>query len=178
MTLSGRRFLEVAGSRCAALAVLTAITGVYYLIVAVTNCLDTDTNRRGVAAVLSMDQTIHHPAVDWHAITNGTAVWIIYALIVIWEFLTAVVLLSAAVAWLRVLAGRPVRDYAVRLASFGWTMAVLLFLGGFLTIGGEWFRMWANQEVNATPAALQNFLVAGVGLILVHLPERSPGSPR
>ena len=53
---------------------------------------------------------------------------------------------------------------------------VLLFLGGFLTIAGEWFRMWANNEVNASPTALQNFLIAGVGLILVHLPDKSSGS--
>ena len=178
MAPSGRGCLEKLGSRSAALAVLTTITGLYYLIVGVTNCLDTDTNRRGVAAVLSMEGTIHHPAVDWHAISNGTVVWVVYVLIVAWELLIAVVLLSAAVAWLRVLAGRPVRDTAVRLASMGWTMAVLLFLGGFLTIGGEWFRMWANQEVNAAPAALQNFLVAGVGLILVHLPEPSARSGR
>jgi len=154
------------------LAVLAGTTGLYYFIAATTNCVDTDTNRRGVAAVLSMRQTIHHPGVDWHAITSGTAVWVAYILIVIWEFLIAFVLLVAAVAWLRVLAGRLARDTAVRLASIGWTMAVLQFLGGFLTIGDEWFRMWTNTEVNATSAALQNFLIAAVGLILVHLPER------
>jgi predicted small integral membrane protein len=171
ITLRGRGFLEAAGSRCAVLAVLAGITGLYYLIVATTNCVDTDTNRGGVAAVLSMRQTIHHPGVDWRAITSGSAVWTVYILIVIWEFLTAFVLLLAAVAWWRVVAGRLARDNAVRLASIGWTMAVLQFLGGFLTIG-EWFRMWGNTAVNATSAALQNFLIAAVGLILVHLPER------
>jgi predicted small integral membrane protein len=53
-------------------------------------------------------------------------------------------------------------------------MAILLFGGGFLTIAGEWFRMWANKEVNASSAALQNFLIAAAGLILVHLPDRAP----
>jgi hypothetical protein len=47
------------------------ITGLYYFIVATNNCVDTDTNRRAVAAVLSMRQTINHPGVDWHAITSG-----------------------------------------------------------------------------------------------------------
>ncbi|MGO9924817.1 MAG: DUF2165 domain-containing protein [Mycobacterium sp.] len=174
MGLSGKGFLEVAGSRRTALAVLASITGLYYLMVAANNCVDTDTNRRGVAAVLSMRQTIHHAGIGWHAITSETAVWIVYILVVIWEFLIAFVLLAAAVAWWRVVAGHPVRDTAVRLASMGWTMAVLLFLCGYLTIAGEWFRMWANKEVNATSAALQNFLIAAVGLILVHSPERRP----
>jgi predicted small integral membrane protein len=87
--------------------------------VAANNCVDTDTNRRGVAAVLSMRQTIHHAGIDWHAITSETAVWIVYVLVVIWEFLIAFVLLAAAVAWWRVVAGHPVRDTAVRLASMG-----------------------------------------------------------
>jgi predicted small integral membrane protein len=176
MGLSAKGFLEVVGSHRMALAVLASLTSLYYFIVAVGNCVDTDTNRRGLAAVLSMRATIHHPAIDWHAITNGTAIWIVYVLMVIWESLIAFVLLAAAVAWWRVVAGRPVRDTAVRLASLGWTMVVLLFLGGFLTIAGEWFRMWANTEVNASSAALQNFLIAAVGLILVHLPEQSAES--
>jgi predicted small integral membrane protein len=176
MGLSDKGFLEVAGSRHTALAVLTSITGLYYLLVAANNCVDTDTNRRGVAAILSMRDTIHHAGIDWHAISSGTAVWIVYILIVIWEYLIAFVLLAAAAAWWRVVAGRPVREIAVRLASMGWTMVVLQFLGGFLTVAGEWFRMWANKGVDASPAALQNFLIAAVGLILVHLPEHSAES--
>ena len=173
MGLSRRGFIEVASSRCTALAVLASITGLYYLLVAANNCADTDTNRRGVAAILSMHDTIHHAGIDWHAITSGTTIWIVYILIVIWEYLIAFVLLAAAVTWWRVVAGRPVRDTALRLASIGWTMAVLQFLGGFLTVAGEWFRMWANKDVDASPAALQNFLIAAVGLILVHMPEQS-----
>ncbi|RDI67622.1 DUF2165 domain-containing protein [Nocardia pseudobrasiliensis] len=171
------RFLDVVGSRRMAVTVLATITGIYYLIVAITNCTDTDTNRRGVSAVLSMRQTIHHPSVDWHAITNGTAVWIAYVLVVIWEFLIALVLLSAAVAWIRTLRGRPAQALATKLSTLGWTMVIVLFVGGFLTIGGEWFRMWANKEVNASSAALQNFLIAGIGLVLVHLPDRDVPAP-
>ncbi|MFF0490484.1 DUF2165 domain-containing protein [Nocardia sp. NPDC004068] len=170
-------FLDVVGSRRMAVTVLAAITGLYYLIVAITNCTDTDTNRRGVDAVLSMRRTIHHGSTDWHAITNSTVILIVYILIVAWEFLIALVLLSATVAWIRTLLGRPAQALAMKLATLGWTMVVLLFLGGFLTIAGEWFRMWANKEVNASSAALQNFLVAAVGLILVHLPDRDLPPP-
>lgn len=176
MGLRDKGFLEVVGSRDTVLAVLASVTGLYYLIVAANNCVDTDTNRRGVAAVLSMRETMHHSGIDWRAVTNGSAIWTVYILMVIWEFLIAFVLLAAAVAWWRVVADRPVRSTAVRLASTGWSMAVLLFLGGFLTIAGEWFRMWTNKEVNASSAALQNFLIAAVGLILVHMPRQSAES--
>ncbi|WP_454198605.1 DUF2165 domain-containing protein [Nocardia sp. Marseille-Q1738] len=172
----GTRFLDIVGSRWMAVATLATITGFYYLFVAITNCVDTDTNRNGVAAVLSMRSTIHNAGTDWRAITNSNLALVAYILIVIWEFLIAFVLLAAAAVWVRVLSGRPRRlraglGVAVKLSSLGWTMAVLLFAGGFLTVAGEWFRMWANKEVNASSAALQNFLIAAVGLVLVHLPE-------
>ncbi|MGW1737691.1 DUF2165 domain-containing protein [Nocardia sp. NPDC001965] len=165
-------FLDLLGGRESAVAVLAAITGFYYLLVAITNCTDTETNRRGVAAVLSMEQTIHNSGTDWRAIGNGTVALVAYICIVGWEFLIAFVLLAAAIVWARALFGRAaVAGTAAKLSSLGWTMAVLLFAGGFLTVGGEWFRMWANDEVNASSAALQNFLIAAVGLILVHLPR-------
>ncbi|WP_159840464.1 DUF2165 domain-containing protein [Nocardia sp. CY41] len=179
MMRSGAKVLDVVGSRRMAVATLATITGFYYLFVAFTNCVDTDTNRNGVAAVLSMKATIHHSGTDWRAITNGNVALVAYILVVIWEFLIAFVLLAAGAAWVRALSGRPRRiraglEVAAKLSSLGWTMAVMLFAGGFLTVGGEWFRMWANDDVNASSAALQNFLIAGVGLILVHLPEAEP----
>ncbi|GAA5060486.1 DUF2165 domain-containing protein [Nocardia callitridis] len=183
MKVNGTRFLDVAGSRNAAVAALATITGFYYLFVAITNCTDTDTNRNAVAAVLSMKSTIHKGGTDWRAITNGNVALVAYILIVIWEFLIAFALLAGALQWGRVLLRRG-RDatagaaVAVGLSSLGWTMAVLLFAGGFLTVGGEWFRMWANDDVDASSAALQNFLIAGVGLILVHLPERDTAARR
>ncbi|WP_280402593.1 DUF2165 domain-containing protein [Nocardia carnea] len=174
MKRSGTAILDVVGSRHAAVATLALITGVYYLLVAFTNCVDTETNRNAVAAVLSMESTIHSPGTDWRPITNGSVALVAYILIVIWEFLIAFVLLAASVAWVRALAGGAGRrgaELAAKLSGLGWTMAILLFGGGFLTIAGEWFRMWANEDVNATSAALQNVLIAAVGLILVHLPE-------
>jgi predicted small integral membrane protein len=140
--------------------------------------MDTDTNRHAVGAVLSMKATIHNPGVDWRAVTNSTVANIAYVLIVIWEYLTAFVLLAAGGVWCRVLTGRPRGlETAVKLSSLGWTMGIVLFLGGFLTIAGEWFRMWGNDDVNASSAALQNFLIAAVGLILVHLPESAAQQP-
>ncbi|MFF3574473.1 DUF2165 domain-containing protein [Nocardia jiangxiensis] len=174
MSLPGKRFLDVTSSREMAVVVLATITGVYYLIVAVTNCTDTDTNRRGVAEVFAMRRTIHNPGTDWRSMTNGTVALIAYILIVVWEYLIAFVLLAAAAnGWWGL--GRGRRGAVVisaKLASLGWIMVTLLFVGGFLTIAGEWFRMWANKQVDASSAALQNFLIAAVGLILVHLPER------
>ncbi|MEC3919268.1 DUF2165 domain-containing protein [Nocardia sp. CDC160] len=179
MMLAGKRVLDVIGSRQVVVAVIAAITGLYYLIVAVTNCADTDTNRRGVAAVLSMQHTIHSEGTNWRAITNSTVVLVVYILIVAWEYLIAFALLAGAAITIPVALGRTRQDsmaVAWKLCSIGWTMAIVLFLGGFLTIAGEWFRMWANKDVNASSAALQNFLIAAVGLILLHLQPSTASS--
>lgn len=174
MSVPGRRFLDVVSSRDMAVVMLATITGVYYLIVAVTNCMDTDTNRHAVAEVFAMHRTIHNAGTDWRAVTNGTVALIAYVLIVIWEYLIALVLLAgAATGWSGLVRDRPARvATSAKLASLGWIMVTMLFVGGFLVIAGEWFRMWANKQVDASSAALQNFLVAAVGLILVHLPVR------
>jgi predicted small integral membrane protein len=51
-------------------------------------------------------------------------------------------------------------------------MIVALFLGGFITIGGEWFAMWQSKDWNGIGAALRMVTIAGFALILVHLNPR------
>jgi predicted small integral membrane protein len=51
-------------------------------------------------------------------------------------------------------------------------MQVLLFGGGFIAIGGEWFVMWQSKDWNGLAAAFQNFVVAALGLVLLHASRR------
>ncbi|WP_169332329.1 DUF2165 family protein [Nocardia brevicatena] len=124
--------------------------------------------RRMAVAVLSMERTIHGAGTDWRAIGEDTVALVVYILILVWEFRIVFVSFAAAFLWFRAPAARSGRtrvgaDLAAKLVGMGWTMAVLLFAGGFSTTGGEWFRMWANEEVNVSYAVLQNFLIAVVG---------------
>jgi predicted small integral membrane protein len=50
-------------------------------------------------------------------------------------------------------------------------MIVVLFMGGFITIGGEWFQMWRSVEWNGLEPAFRNSVLAIFGLVLVHLPS-------
>lgn len=161
-------------------AVLTALTGVtalYFALVVFGNVTDFGTNHEFVRHVTAMDTTFGDPDVTWRAITDPALVLAVYLCVIVWEAATAVVLIAATGVWLAVLAGRSTADRARRWSSLGWTMAVLLFGGGFIVIGGEWFQMWQSEDWNGLQAALQNFLVAGVGLILVHLPGPPAARP-
>ncbi|MBB5956442.1 putative small integral membrane protein [Saccharothrix tamanrassetensis] len=167
------RLLGRAGIPQVAVAVLTAITGVYMGLVVFGNITDYETNRAFVQHVFAMDTTFQSPNTMYRAITDQTVVTVAYVLIIAWEAVTALVLLAALVAWVR---GRVV---ARRLSALGWIMQVLLFGGGFIAIGGEWFLMWQSKDWNGLTAAFQNFVIAAAGLILVHgsTVDRVPVAP-
>jgi predicted small integral membrane protein len=112
----------------------------------------------------------------WRAITDHNLVMSAYVAIILWESLTAIVLAAACVVWIRVRIGGRGSEVGRQLSNCGWLMQIMLFGGGFITIGGEWFEMWQSSKWNGLQPALQNFIIASVGLILVHLHKSA--SPR
>lgn len=164
------RVLQTFGSLRAVVAVLAAITAVQMALIAFGNITDYETNHQFVVHVLAMDTTFQSPNMMWRAITSPTLVTIVYVAIIVWETVAALVLIAATVAWVRAFTGRGPVASARRLSSIGWLMWVALFAGGFVAIGGEWFQMWQSQEWNGLDAAMRNVVIAGVALILNHLP--------
>ncbi|HCT77824.1 MAG TPA: hypothetical protein DGG94_06530 [Micromonosporaceae bacterium] len=158
------------GTLPVAIAVLTAITALYYALVAFGNITDFGTNQAFVDHVLEMDTTFKDPDVMWRHISNNTIANIAYFGVILWESLIAIVLGVAFVHWL-------IRDYKIarRLSTLGWIMVLILFAGGFITIGGEWFQMWQSKTWNGLTPALQNVIIAGFGMILANLPFTSSG---
>jgi predicted small integral membrane protein len=115
------------------------------LLVALGDLTDFDTNQEFVQRVLAMDTTTfgaepgtnRDDDVMRRAITNETLQDVVYIGIIAWESATALVLLLAGVALLR-LRGRG-HEAAMSLSTIRMLMALLLFFGGFIVIGGEWF---------------------------------------
>jgi predicted small integral membrane protein len=166
------RGLSRFGTLPVVVAVFTLITAAYYTLVAFSNITDFGTNQEFVKHVFAMDTTFNDPDVTWRAITSSAIQNIAYVLIIVWEVLTALVLIWAFVAWVRALRAGGGYDRPRRLSSLGWTMVLLLFAGGFIAIGGEWFVMWQSSDWNGLDPALQNVIIAGLALILAHLPSR------
>jgi predicted small integral membrane protein len=166
-------------------AVFTLITAAYYTLVAVGNITDFGTNQQFVQHVFEMDTTFNDPDVTWRAIGSSLVQNVAYILIIVWEVLIALVLIWAFIAWVAALRAGRGFDRPRRLSTLGWTMVLLLFAGGFIVIGGEWFQMWQSQDWNGLDPALQNIIVVGLALILAHLPGRdwdttvtgTPGAP-
>lgn len=165
------------GALPVAAAVLVAINGLYVLLVAFGNITDFDTNQAFVRHVLAMDTTNFgaepgtnlDPDVMWRAIENETFQNIAYIGIIVWESLTAIVLLTAVAFWIRE-RGRGYRA-ARTLSTLGLLMLIVLFMGGFIAIGGEWFQMWKSSSWNGIDAAFRNSVLALITLVIVHLPS-------
>ena len=174
---STRSGWERLGSLPVAAAVLVALNGLYIALVAFGNITDFDTNRAFVRHVLAMDTTNFgadpgtnlDPDVMWRAIESEWLQDVAYIGIIAWETVSAVVLLGSLAFWL----GDRHSGYrrARSLSTIGLLMLVLLFMGGFIAIGGEWFQMWKSQEWNGLDPAFRNAVLALAALVMVHLPS-------
>lgn len=173
-----RKGLLALGTLPVACTVIVAINGLYIFLVALGNITDFDTNQAFVQHVLAMD-TINFGAgegvdidqdVAWRAIESPLIQNVAYIGVIIWETLTAVVLLASVWLWLRAAKTRSF-DAPRRLATIGLLMILILFMGGFITVGGEWFQMWRSVEWNGLEPAFRNSVLAAFGLVLIHLPS-------
>ncbi|MEU5426359.1 DUF2165 domain-containing protein [Streptomyces olivoreticuli] len=148
---------------------LTATVALYTALVAFGNITDFGTNREFVRHVLAMDTTFKDDDLMWRAITDHALQDIAYVAIIVWETVAALVLITGTALWVR---GPAARRAARRVTTVGLVMILLLFGMGFIAIGGEWFAMWQSAKWNGLQAAERNFVVAGLVLLLIHLPVR------
>ncbi|WP_232664005.1 DUF2165 domain-containing protein [Pseudonocardia sp. TRM90224] len=144
----------------------TLITAVQMGLTGLGNITDFETNHQFVIHVLSMDTTFK--TTMWRAISSPAVATVTYVAIIVWELAAAALLFAAAFMWMRPGTDRH-RETARQLSSAGWLMWVVLFGGGFVAIGNEWFSMWQSETWNGLQAAFQNLVIAAIGLILVHL---------
>ncbi len=166
---------ERLGTLPVAVGVLVFLNGLYLALVAFGNITDFDTNETFVRHVLAMDTTNFgaepgtnlDPDVMWRAIENETLQMIAYIGIIAAETIGAAILLWAAVTWFRD------RESAYRkaraLSTIGLLIFIVIFMGGFIAIGGEWFQMWKSADWNGLDPAFRNSALAM--LTLVHLPS-------
>ncbi|BCK67037.1 membrane protein [Streptomyces libani subsp. rufus] len=153
-----------------AAATLTGIVALYIALVAFGNITDFGTNQEFVRHVLAMDTTFKDPDLMGRAITSQTWQDAAYLGIIAWETLAALVLIAATALWVQGLRRRDRLARARLVSTVGLLMLLLLFGAGFLAIGGEWFSMWQSKTWNGLEAATRNVTLAGIALLVVHLP--------
>lgn len=148
-----------------AATLLTATVALYITLVAFSNITDFGTNQAFVRHVLAMDTTFKDEDLMWRAVESRALQDAVYAAIIAWETVAALVLIAGTYLWVR-------RDHhrARRVSTLGLLMLMLLFGAGFIGIGGEWFVMWQSGDWNGLDAATRVFTLSGVVLLVIHLP--------
>jgi predicted small integral membrane protein len=164
------------GSLPVVIAVLVGLNAVYLMVAAFGNISDFATNQAFVHHVLAMDTTNFgaragtelDPNVMWRAVTAVPLLDIAYVCIIAWEVLAGLVLATAFVSW--IVERGTCYPRARALSTIGLMMIMLLFAGGFIDVGGEWFQMWKSTTWNGLDTALRVIVLASLPLLLTHLP--------
>jgi len=157
---------------------LLASTALFFTLIVFNNTTDYNTNYQFVRHVLSMDSTFPGNHGLWRAIDSSIIQTIFYTGIILWEALTAVLCWWGTIRMLRALRA-PAADFnhAKRFGIVALTLGMLLWLGAFIVIGGEWFLMWQSRTWNGQGVAFNNFTILGIVLLYLSLSDMAEVSP-
>ena len=155
---------------------LVLVIALWLALVAFGNITDSGSNWVFVPHVLAMDSIFPGASIHYHAIHAPLLQHLAYLAIIAAETLAA--LLCAVGGWRMWRARRAaatVFRHAGRLAVAGLSLGLLLWLGGFMAIGGEWFGMWMSSQWNGLASAFRFVMVLLAALIYLGQRDDEPG---
>lgn len=154
---------------------LVLVIALWLGLVAFGNITDYGSNRAFVQHVLAMDSIFASSDIHYRAIHSPRLQQLAYLAIIVAEALAAG--LCGVGGWQMWRARRTSTATfrrAARLAVAGLSLGLLLWLGGFMVIGGEWFGMWMSSQWNGLGSAFRFVVVLLAALI--HLGQRDEES--
>ncbi len=128
---------------------MVASIALFFTLVALDNIIDFQTNWLFVQHVLTMDTTFRDPVLMGRAITNLTFQRYAYYLIIAWEMITALLCwIGSLILLLNIKEKTSIFDESKKIAYLGLFFGFLLYMVGFIVVGGEWFSMWQSTIWN------------------------------
>ncbi|MGC2401635.1 MAG: DUF2165 domain-containing protein [Acidobacteriaceae bacterium] len=144
----------------------------FYTLVVFNNTNDYHSNLTWVQHVLAMDTTFPGNNGMWRAIRSPSIAMAFFVSIVIWETITGALLWFAGFRLLSNLhSDAAAFNTAKRPAVVALTLSLLMWLTAFLTVGSEWFLMWQSKQFNGQQAADRMYVVVGVILLYLVMPD-------
>jgi len=141
--------------RLSGILLMTAIA-LWLALVAFGNITDYGSNWVFVQHVLAMDSIFPDAGIHYRAIHSPLLQHVAYVLIIATETLAAVLCwIGAWRMWHARRAPASIFRRAKRFAIYGLTAGPMLWLGGFMAIGGEWFGMWMSSQWNGLESAFR-----------------------
>jgi predicted small integral membrane protein len=156
----------------AAKMLLVFAVALFYTFVVFNNTTDYNSNYQFVRHVLMMDSTFPGNHGMWRALNSQWLHTAFYVGIIAWEVITMILCWWGGVKLARALRTSGLAfNKAKRVAVAALTLAMLMWLVAFLSVGGEWFLMWQSKSWNGQDAAFRMFTVIGLVLLFVAQPD-------
>jgi len=153
-------------------SLLVLAVALFYSFVVFNNTTDYDSNYQFVRHVLMMDSTFPANHGMWRAMNSPALHTAFYLSIIAWETATMLLAWWGGIRLARAAGGTPVEfDRSKSTAIAALTLALLMWLVAFLSVGGEWFLMWQSKIWNGQDAAFRMFTTIGIVLILLAQPD-------
>ena len=135
------------------------------------NLMDYGSNFAFVQHVLSMDTTFPDNTLRWRAIQAPALHHLAYWLIIAAEGLAGALCLAGAWNLFRHRHDSPDDFHRSKtIALWGLTIALGLYLIGFMVVGAEWFAMWQSPKWDGRQPAFR--ILASIGLVTLILLQR------
>jgi predicted small integral membrane protein len=157
-------------------ASLVAAMALLLALVAFNNIVDYGDNWTFVQHVMGMDTVFPDSTQRWRAIHSAPVQQLFYPAIIATETLSGGLLMIGAAALFRHARSESGFDRALALPVAGLTLAMLLYSGGFLAVGGEWFLMWQSRSWGGGSDAAERFFLVNAAVLIVLLAGRAPES--
>lgn len=144
---------------------------VYFSLIAFNNLTDYNTNYVFIKHVLSMDTVFPTTHTTWHAIHSPIIYQLVYAIIILWEIITAFICWFATIMlFISRQNDEKFQHYKI-FAFFGLALGFFLYLFAFVTIGGEWFQMWQSPHWNVKNQAELSLAMIGIIMLILIAPN-------
>jgi predicted small integral membrane protein len=153
-------------------SLLVLAVALFYSFVVLNNTTDYDSNYQFVRHVLMMDSTFPANHGIWRAMNSPALHTAFYLSIIAWEAGTMLLAWWGGIRLLRAARGTAAefnRSKSTAIAAL--TLALLMWLVAFLSVGGEWFLMWQSKIWNGQDPAFRMFTTIGIVLILLTQPD-------
>ena len=152
--------------------ILVTIVAAFAIIVSFNNIVDYGSNFSFVQHVLSMDTTFEGNALMGRAVESSALHHLAYWIIIAMEAITGLLCAWGAFNLVAVLRESNSKFMKAKTAAtLGLTLGLLLWFGGFMVVGAEWFVMWQSDIWNGQQPAFRFATLLLLTLIYLHLPE-------
>lgn len=157
----------LSASRCAKAVMLVCLSA-FAAVVAFNNLTDYGSNFAFVQHVLAMDTVFANSTARWRALEHPLVWHLAYWIIIASELLAAVLLGRGGLAlWRARRSAAAEFARAKQSALWGVLVGFVLWFGGFMVVGGEWFLMWQSSQWNGQESAFRFYMtLLAVGIFV------------